>query len=80
MVSDKIPISRKPSKPWYQSKMVYAVTIVFMLAALLFGLVGISVTREFEQYRAYAWVPIILVLLSAGVMIGAIIRLVRHWL
>ncbi len=80
MVSNKISISRKTAKPWYQSKIVYAVTIVFMLAVLLFGLVGISVTREIEQYRDYAWVPIILILLSAGVMIGAIIRLVRHWL
>ena len=61
--------------------MVYSLTITFMLLALLFGLVGISVTREIEQYRDYVWVPVVLVILSTGVMISAIIRLIRrHYL
>ncbi len=61
--------------------MVYALTITFMVMVLLFGLVGISVTREIEQYHDYVWVPVVLVLLSTGVMISAIIRLIRrHYL
>ena len=81
MPSNKIPVSRKTANPWYQSKMVYGLTITFMLLALLFGLVGISVTREIEQYRDYVWVPIVLVVLSTGVMISAMIRLIRrHYL
>jgi len=61
--------------------MVYALTISFMVLVLLFGLVGISVTREIEQYHNYVWVPVVLVVLSTGVMISAIIRLIRrHYL
>jgi Mg2+ and Co2+ transporter CorA len=61
--------------------MVYGFTIAFMLLALVFGLVGVSVTREVEQYHDYVWVPLVLVVLSTGVMISAIIRLIRrHYL
>ena len=61
--------------------MVYGLTIAFLLFVLLFGLVGISVTREIEQYHDYVWVPVVLVVLSTGVMISAIIRLIRrHYL
>ena len=81
MPSNKIPVFRKAANPWYQSKMEYGLTITFMLLALLFGLVGISVTREIEQYHDYVWVPVVLVVLSTGVMISAIIRLIRrHYL
>ncbi len=77
----KIPVFRKTANPWYQSKMVYALTISFMVIVLLFGLVGISVTREIEQYHDYVWVPVVLVVMSTGVMISAIIRLIRrHYL
>ena len=77
----KIPVFRKTANPWYQSKMVYALTITFMVIVLLFGLVGISVTREIEQYHDYLWVPLVVVVLSTGVMISAIIRLIRrHYL
>jgi hypothetical protein len=81
MPSNKISVFRKTAHSWYQSKMVYALTISFMVLVLLFGLVGISVTREIEQYHNYVWVPVVLVVLSTGVMISAIIRLIRrHYL
>ena len=81
MPSNKIPVFRKAANHWYQSKMVYGLTITSMVFVLLFGLVGISVTREIEQYRDYVWVPIVLVVLSTSVMISAMIRLIRrHYL
>ena len=79
MISDKIHASRRTANPWYQSKTVYGIIIVFMLLVLLFGLVGISVTREIEQYKGYVWVPVILVVASAGVMISTLIRLIRRY-
>ena len=61
--------------------MVYGIAITFLMLVLLFGLVGISVAREIEQYHHYVWVPAVLVVLSAGVMASAIIRLIRrHYL
>ena len=81
MPSSKTPVFRKIATSWYQSKTVYGLTIAFMLLVLVFGLVGVSVTREVEQYHNYLWVPLVLVILSAGVMILAIIRLIRrHYL
>jgi len=81
MPSNNIPVFRKAVNPWYQSKIVYGIGIIFMMLVLLFGLVGISVTREIEQYHNYVWVPVVLVVLSAGVMVSAIIRLIRrHYL
>ena len=81
MPSNKTHVFRKAANPWYQSKIVYGLTITFMLIALLFGLVGISVTREIEQYHDYLWVPLVVVVLSTGVMISAIFRLIRrHYL
>ena len=77
MPSNKIPVFRKSTTPWYQANMVYGLTIAFVLFVVLFGLVGISVTREIEQYHEYVWVPVVLVVLSTGVMISAIIRLIR---
>ena len=81
MPPNKIPVFRKAVHPWYQSKMVYGIAITSMMLVLLFGLVGISVTREIEPYHNYVWVPVVLVVLSAGVMVSAIIRLIRrHYL
>ena len=81
MPSNKIPVFRKAANPWYQSKMIHGITIALMMLVLLFGLVGISVTREIEQYHDYVWVPLVLVILSTGVMVSAIIRLIRrHYL
>ena len=81
MLSNKIPVFRKAANPWYQSKMVHGITITFMMLVVLFGLVGISVTREVDQYQDYVWVPVVLVVLSTGVMVSAIIRLIRrHYL
>ena len=81
MPSNKIPVFRKAANPWHQSKLVHGLAIAFMVLVLLFGLVGISVTREIEQYHDYVWVPAVLVVLSTSVMISAIIRLIRrHYL
>ena len=81
MPSNKIPVFRKAANPWYQSKMVYGLVIALMVLVFLFGLVGISVTRDIEQYHDYVWVPAVLLILSAGVMVSAIIRLIRrHYL
>ena len=81
MPSNKIPVFRKAANPWYQSKMIYGITITLMMLVLLFGLVGISVTRKIEQYHEYVWIPVVLVVLSSGVMVSAIIRLIRrHYL
>ncbi len=79
MPSEKNPVFRKPVIPWYQSKTAYGFTIAFMLVVFLVGLVGISVTREYEAYNGYIWVPALLVILSGCLIITNIIRLIRRY-
>lgn len=78
MPSAKSPVFRKAIIPWYHSKTAYGVTIAFMLLIFLFGLAGISVARENIQYNGFIWVPIVLVVLSGGIILFNILRLIRR--
>ena len=78
MLSAKSPVFRKVIIPWYHSKTAYGVTIVSMLLVFLFGLAGISVARANIQFNGYIWVPIVLVVLSGGIILFNILRLIRR--
>ena len=74
----KSPVFRKAIIPWYHSKTAYGVTIASMLLVFLFGLAGISVARENIQFNGYIWVPIVLVVLSGGIILFNILRLIKR--
>ena len=78
MPSAKNPVFRKAIIPWHHTKTAYGITIAFMLIVFLFGLAGISVARANTVYNAYVWVPLVLVVLSGGVILFNIIRLIRR--
>ena len=78
MPSTKSPVFRKAIFPWYRSKTAYGITIAFMLFVFLFGLAGISVARVNIQYNDYVWVPLVLVVLSGGIILFNIMRLIRR--
>jgi len=78
MPSAKNPVFRKAIFPWHHSKTAYGVIIVFMLLVFLFGLAGISVARANPQFNGYIWVPVVLVVLSGGVILFNIIRLIKR--
>lgn len=80
MPSDKGPVFRKAIIPWHRSRTICGLSIAFMLIVFLFGLAGISVARGQEQYYGYIWVPLILVVLSGGIIVLNIIRLIRQHL
>jgi len=79
MPSEKSPVFRKLVIPWYQSKTAYILTIAFMLVVFLVGLAGISVTRDFDAYNGYIWLPALLVILSGCLIITNIMRLIRRY-
>ena len=79
MPSEKNPVFRKPIIPWYQSKTAYSLTIGFMLIVFIVGLVDISVTREYDAYSVYIWIPSLLVILSGCLIIANAIRLIRRY-
>jgi hypothetical protein len=79
MHSNKNPVFRKAVIPWYNSTTAYIIVIVFLLLVFLFAMVGISVSREDPAYNGYFWVPIILLVLSAGIVITTIARLIKRY-
>ena len=79
MPSAKNPVFRKAVIPWYNSKTAYIIVIVFLLLVFLFAMVGISVSRENPSYNGYIWVPVILMVLSAGIIITTIARLIKRY-
>jgi hypothetical protein len=79
MPSKKDPVFRKAVIPWYRSNKVHVLAVVFMLMVLLFGITGISVAREIEDYRGYIWIPITLVTMSAIIIITVTYRLIKRY-
>jgi Mg2+ and Co2+ transporter CorA len=54
--------------------------VIFLLPVLLFGLVGINVANSYHHYHACLWIPLLLTILSAGVIISMVFRLIRRYL
>jgi hypothetical protein len=79
MPLDKSPVFRKVVLPWYRSKVVCICMLIFMVLVFCFGLIGISVAREDAAYRPHLWLPIVLVVLSGGLMLSFGIRLIRRY-
>ena len=78
MPSNKSPVFRKATIPWYHSKTAYGVTIAFMMLVFLFGIAGITVARENMRFNDFIWVPATLVVLSGAIILLSIIRLIRR--
>jgi hypothetical protein len=49
-----------------------------MFGVFLFSLTGIGVASAYDEYHRHMWVPILLMLLSAGVLISTLVRLIRR--
>lgn len=47
-------------------------------ALLVFGLIGLSVARAEEAFHGYAWVPRLLVIASAGLILTTLARILRR--
>ena len=77
---DQNPVFRKVIVPWYDSETVCLIVIVCMGVVVIFGFTGIAVARDNLIYLKHIWVPILLVLMSAGVIVSITIRLVKRYL
>lgn len=76
---DPTPLYRKVIIPWYDSRTACVIMIALMLFVLMFGLTGISAADEIPEYREHIWVPVLLVLMSAGVILSTVIRLIKRY-
>ncbi len=77
-LDDQNPVFRKKIIPWYDSPILCLLEILLMIGVFLFGMAGISVISEMAEYSPYLWVPVILLLLSGGVILSVVIRLIRR--
>jgi hypothetical protein len=78
MASDKNPVFRKAIIPWYHSKKTYVAVIVLIFLVFLFGIGGISIARENEEYQSFIWIPILLIVMSGTLIVTITIRLIRR--
>jgi len=45
----------------------------------LFGIAGMSVAQDIEAYNGYIWVPLLLVVMSAFLIITTLYRLIKRY-
>jgi len=76
---DQNPVFRKVIVPWYDSEIVCLAVMVFMGLVVLFGVAGMSVSREFDEFQGYVWVPVLLVVMGAAVIVSTAIRLIKRY-
>jgi|GEM_PF-173733 hypothetical protein len=73
------PVFRRILTPWYDSDTTCLVVVAVMGAALVFGLAGILTVFEIQSYRRFAWIPLLVSLLSGGVLVSTTTRMtIRH--
>ena len=72
------PLFRRAIVPWYDSDAVCYSVVALMTVILLFSIIGIVAAREGPEYRGDTWVPVLLVLMSLGVIVSTVVRLVMR--
>ncbi len=76
MKLDQNPVFRRIIVPWYDSENACLAFMGFLAAVAIFGAIGLSVTREDPAYAEFAWVPGLLLVLSATIFATCGIRLI----
>lgn len=76
---DQKPVHRRLIVPWYDTQAACYTVIAVMFAVFMFSLAGIGVASAYDEYHRHLWVPILLLVLSVGVLISTIIRLIRRF-
>lgn len=75
---DEKPIYRKLIVPWYDSQKICLVVILLMLLVFLFALAGVSIVGESPEHRTKIWLPTLLLVMSASVIISTAARLIKR--
>jgi hypothetical protein len=75
---DQNPLFRKVIVPWYDSEAACYIVIFIMFIVFLFGVAGISASRENIEFHEHVWLPVLLMVMSGGVIISTTIRLIKR--
>jgi len=76
---DQSPLFRKVIVPWYDSEAACYIVIFFMFIVFLFGVAGISASRENIEFHEHVLVPVLLMVMSGGVIISTTSRLIKRY-
>ena len=77
--SNSNPLFRKAVSPWYDSNLACWLSLAFLLIVVLFAVLGIMVARQYRAYHVYQWVPWLLLVPSALVLLSVAWRLVGRY-
>lgn len=77
MSLDPNPVFRKMIVAWYESEPACYIMIVIMFLVLLFGVAGMSVAVSNPAYTDYVWVPAILIVFSALIILSCIFQIMN---
>ncbi len=72
------PLFRKSAVPWYDSTPVCVIAAVVMAVFVFFGILGIRVAAGYGSGLWLTWLPALLAVASAAVLLSLLIRLIRR--
>lgn len=78
LTPDQNPLFRRIILPWYDTNIICVLTGVFLLLVFGFALIGISVAFETPDGGRHAWLPAVLLVLSAAGIVTVCLRLFRR--
>ena len=80
MPREKNPVFRRAIIPWYDSDRACWIVVGSMLVIAIFSAVGIFAALEDSRFHNYFWMPLLLLLLSAGIAVSTLIRMFRRYI
>ena len=75
---EKSTVHRKKTAPWYDSESACIALILFMFLVFWFSLLGVMEAFDTVEYIDFVWVPVLLMVMSGGVIASTIFRMIRH--
>jgi hypothetical protein len=80
MNGDQNPSFRRLIVPWYDSEGACLILIFLMDLVFLFAAVGVEEARRTPEFGGYMGIPVLLMVLSGGVIVSTTIRLIRRFM
>lgn len=79
MNDEQTPSFRRLMVPWYDSEAACLVVILLMDLVFLFAAVGVEEARRTPEHGGYMGLPVLLMVLSGGVIVSVTARLIRRF-
>ena len=76
---EKSTVHRKKTAPWYDSESACITLILFMFLVFWFSLLGVMEAFDTVEYIDFVWVPVLLMVMSGGVIASTIFRMIRRY-